>query len=104
MCPSLSPKDRYPPWMGVSLFVLCKSGCQRTGGSNGNEKDMCRLESYGDYINRSPRLHHGVLKATLFFRSFLLRRALGIHCGILVLFCELKCIHGNVYFMIFFGN
>ena len=74
MCPSLSPKDRYPPRMGVPHFVLCKNGCQRIGGPNGNEKDTCRLESYGDWIGRSPRVHPWVLKATLFFKSFLLRR------------------------------
>ena len=60
-----------PPWMGVPLFVLCKNGCQWTGGPNGNEKDMCRLESYSDRIVRSPMLHPWVLKATLFFKSFL---------------------------------
>ena len=34
-----------PPWMGVSHFVLCNNGCQKTGGSNGIEKDMFRLEA-----------------------------------------------------------
>ena len=38
MCPSLSPKDRHPTWMGVPQFVLCKDGCQRTGGPNGHKK------------------------------------------------------------------
>ena len=73
MCPSLSPKDRYPPWMEVPHFVLCKNGCQRTGNLNGHNKDMCRLESSGDRIGRSPRVHPWVLKATLFFKSFFLR-------------------------------
>jgi hypothetical protein len=83
MCPSLSPKDQHPLWMGVPLFVLCKNGCQRTGGPNGNEKNMCRLENYGDRIGWSPTLHPWVLKATLFFKSCLLRRTLGVHCGTL---------------------
>jgi hypothetical protein len=84
----LSPKDWYPPWMGVPLFVLCKNGCQRIGGTNGNEKDKCRLESYGDRNGRSLRLRPWVLKATLFFKSFLLGRTLGVHCGTVVLFWE----------------
>ena len=56
--------------------------------SNGNEKNMCRLESCGDRIVWSPRVHPWVLKATLFFKSCLLRRDLGVHCGTEVLFCE----------------
>ena len=72
---SPSPKDRLPPpppflpWMGVPHCTLCKDRCQRTGGPNGQEKDMCQLESSGDWIGKSP----WVLKATLFFKSFLLR-------------------------------
>jgi hypothetical protein len=54
MCPSLLPKDQYPTWMGVPHFVLCKDGCQRTGSPNGHKKDMCWLESFGDWIDRSP--------------------------------------------------
>ena len=73
MCPCLSPKDRYLSWMGVPHFVLCKNGCQRTGGRNGHKKDMCRLESSDDRISRSPRVHSWLSKATLFFKSFLLR-------------------------------
>ena len=64
MCPSLSPKDQYTLWIGVPRFVLCKNGCQRTNGPNGNKKDMCRLKSYGDRISRSPMVHPWVLKAT----------------------------------------
>ena len=56
-----------PPWIGVPLFVLRKNGCQRPGGPNGNEMDMCRLESYSDQIGQSPRLHLWVKKAILFF-------------------------------------
>ena len=76
MCPSLSPKDQFLPWMGVPHFVLCKNGCQRTSGPNGNKKDMCRLESSGDRISRSPKVHPWILKATLFFKFFLLRSTL----------------------------
>ena len=65
MCPSLSPKDRYASRMGVPHFVLCKNGCQRAGGPNGNEKDMCWLASYGDQVVRSPRVHRWVLQANL---------------------------------------
>ena len=50
------------PRTGNPHFVLCKNGCQRTGGPNRNEEDMCRLESYGDQIGRSPRVHPWVLK------------------------------------------
>ena len=70
MCPSLAPKYRYPPWMGVPHFVLCKNGSQRTSGSNNNKKDMCQLESYGDRIGRSPRVPPWVIKASLFFKCF----------------------------------
>ena len=77
MCPSFSPKDRYPPWMGVPHFVLCKNGCQRTGGPNCHKEDMCQLKSSGNRISQSPRVHLWILKATLFFKSFLLRIILG---------------------------
>jgi hypothetical protein len=38
MCPSLSPKDRYPSWILVPHFVLCRNGCQRTGGPNSHKR------------------------------------------------------------------
>ena len=51
---------------------------------NGQEKDMCRLETSGDLIGRSP----WVVKAILFFKSFLLRGIPRIPCGIVIPFCE----------------
>ena len=70
MCPSLSPKNWYPTWMGVPHSMLCKDWCQRTGGPNDHKKDMCRLESSGDQIVRSPwgTKGHFVLQV-LFLRS-----------------------------------
>ena len=73
MCSSPSPKDCYPPWMGVLHCMLSKYKCQRLGGPYGREKDMCLLESSSDRIVRSPWVHLGILKATLFFNSFFLR-------------------------------
>ena len=46
-----------PTWMGVPHFVLCKDGCQRTGGSNIHKKEMCQLESSSDRISRSHWVH-----------------------------------------------
>ena len=73
MCPFFSPKDWCPPCMSVPHFVLCKNECQRTGVLHGHKKDMCWLESSGDRISQSPRVHPWILKVTLFFKSFLLR-------------------------------
>ena len=67
------PRTSTPPWMGALHFVFCKNGCQRTGGLNGNKKDMCQLESSSDRIGRSSKVHPWILKATLFFKFFLLR-------------------------------
>ena len=65
-------------------LALCKDGHQRMGHPNSQEKDMCWLESFVDRIGRSP----SVLKAILFFKSFLLRGNPRAPCGIVVLFCE----------------
>ena len=43
----------------------------RTGRLSNQEKDMCRLESYGDWIGRSPLVHPWVLKAILFFKTII---------------------------------
>ena len=77
-----SPKDRYPPWMGGLHCTLCKDWCQRTGGPNGQEKDVCWLESSSDRIGRSP----WVLKVALFFKSFLLRGTPGAPCSCIMPF------------------
>ena len=69
MCQSMSPKDRYPSWIPVPHLCCARTRCQRTSAHNGHKKDMCRLESFSNRIGRSP----WVLKAALFFKSFLLR-------------------------------
>ena len=85
----LSTKNRYPTWMGVPHIVLCTNGWQRMGGPNNHKKNMCRLESSGDWIGQSPKVYSWVLKATLFFKSFLFRTPRA-HCGTLVLFVKSK--------------
>jgi hypothetical protein len=84
MCLFPSSKIQVPTWMGVPDCTLCKERCQMTCRLNGQEKDMCRLETSGDQIGRSP----WVVKAILFFKSFLLRGIPRIPYGIVISFCE----------------
>ena len=73
---------------GCPALYVVQGHAPKDMPSNGQEKDMCRLESSGDRIGMSPWIHLWILKAILFFQPFPLRVPPREPCGKVILFCQ----------------
>lgn len=85
---------------GCPALYVVQGHAPKDMPSNGQEKDMCRLESSGDRIGLSPWVQSWKLKAILFFKPFLLRGSPRAPCGIVSLVYEGHDTHQLVSWLI----